>query len=283
MNKKKVCLLIVDPQVDFCDPGEKLTLKDGSSMDRPTGKLYVKGAEEDMRRLADMVRRTKKDLEEIVVTLDSHRTLHIAHPIWWRDSAGEHPKPFTLLNVSDVTGPTAKWRATNQAYQQRSEEYVQKLKVNGRYVLCIWPPHCLIGSAGYQVMPVLFDALCEWEQEFAAVNYVTKGSNIFTEHYSAVKADVYDSEDPGTGLNTNLIKLMQEMDLIAIGGEASSHCVASTVRDIANNFGEDNIRKFMYLEDACSPVPGFEQFEKDFVKEMIDRGMKVTTTDKFLR
>ena len=132
-------------------------------------------------------------------------------------------------------------------------------------------------------MPVLFDALCKWEQEFAAVNFVTKGSNIFTEHYSAAQADVYDPEDPGTGLNKGLIKLLQEMDMIAIGGEASSHCVASTVRDIANNFGDDNIKKMVYLQDACSPVPGFEQLEKDFMKEMIDRGMKVTTTDKFLR
>lgn len=285
---KKVCLLVVDPQVDFCDPGEELKLETkhpvyGDKFVRPVGKLYVKGADEDMKRLAAMVRRVKGDLEEVVVTLDSHRTLHVAHPIFWRDKDGNHPAPFTLINVDDVTGANPKWRATNQGYQQRCVEYVQKLKANGRYVLCIWPPHCLIGSAGYQVMPVLFDALCEWEQEFAAVNYVTKGSNIFTEHYSAVQADVYDPEDPGTGLNTNLIKLLQEMDMIAIGGEASSHCIRATVMDIANNFGDDNIKKLVYLEDACSPVPGFEDKEKEFMKEMIDRGMKVTTTDKFLR
>lgn len=265
---KKVALLVVDGQVDFCDPA---------------GKLSVKGADKDMERLATMIKRVKGDLEEIVSTMDQHRTLHVAHPIWWKDKDGNHPNPFTLINVDDVVGPNPKWHATNRGYQQRSVEYVQNLKANGRYVLCIWPPHCLIGSFGAAIYPPLFDAFCEWEQEFAAVNYVTKGSNIFTEHYSAVQADVYDPEDPGTGLNTNLIKLMQEMDMIAIGGEASSHCVASTVRDIANNFGEDNVRKFVYLEDACSPVTGFEQLEKDFMKEMIDRGMKVTTTDKFLK
>jgi nicotinamidase/pyrazinamidase len=132
------------------------------------------------------------------------------------------------------------------------------------------------------VLPVLFDALCEWESQFAAVNYVTKGSNIFTEHYSAVQADVFDPEDPGTGLNTDLIKTLQDMDVIAIAGEASSHCVASTVRDIADNFGEDNVRKFLYLQDACSPVPGFEQLERDFLDDMVKRGMQVSTTDKFL-
>jgi len=265
---KKVCLLVVDPQVDFCDPA---------------GKLYVKGAEQDMSRLATLIRRAKGDIEEICCTMDQHRAIHVAHPIWWKDKDGNHPAPFTLINVDDVTGPSPKWHATNAGYQQRSVEYVQKLKANGRYVLCIWPPHCLIGSFGASVYPELFKAFQEWEEQFAVVNYVTKGSNPFTEHYSAVQADIFDPEDPGTGLNTNLIKLMQEMDVIAIGGEASSHCVASTVTDIANNFGEDNVRKFVYLQDACSPVTGFESLEKGFLDAMVKRGMKVSTTDKFLR
>lgn len=264
---KQICLLSIDPQYDFC---------------APDGKLSVPGADKDMERLATMVRRCKGKLDEIVVTLDSHRTLHIAHPIWWVDKDGNNPDPFTLISLADVTGADPKWRAYNAGYRDRSIEYVQNLEKNGRYLLCIWPPHCLIGSAGYQVMPVLFDALSEWENEFAAVNYVTKGSNMFTEHYSAVQADVFDPEDPNTGLNTDLIKLLQDMDLIAISGEASSHCVANTVRDIANNFGEDNIKKFVFLEDTSSPVPGFEQLATDFITEMTGRGMQVTTSDKFL-
>lgn len=264
----KVCVLIVDPQYDFCDP---------------KGKLSVSGADKDMERVAKMITRAKKDIDEIVVTLDSHRTLHVAHPVWWKDSNGKHPAPFTLIGVDDVTGANPKWRATNPGYQKRSVDYVKSLAANKRYALCIWPPHCLIGSDGYKVMPVLFDALCLWEEQFAIVNYVTKGSNPFTEHYSAIQADVVDPEDNGTMLNTALISLMQKMDAIAIAGEASSHCVCNTVTDIANNFGEDNIRKFVYLEDACSPVPGFEDLAKNFIGKMIDRGMKVTTTDKFLR
>lgn len=267
---KKVVLLSIDPQFDFCDP---------------TGRLSVKGADKDMERLAKMVNRCKGDLDDIIVTLDSHRTLHIAHPIWWVDSSGNHPTPFTLINEADVTGKNPKWKAYNPGYQERSVEYVQNLQKNGRYVLCIWPPHCLIGSDGYKIMPELFDALCAWEEQFAAVNYVTKGSNMFTEHYSAVQADVFDPEDPKTGLNTDLLLVLQdpEVALIGISGEASSHCVANTIRDIANNFGEDNIKKFVYLEDTCSPVPGFEQLATDFVDEMTKRGMQTSTSDKFLK
>ena len=267
---KQVVLLSIDPQFDFCDP---------------TGKLSVTGADKDMERLAAMVRRCRGDIDDIVCTLDSHHLVHIAHPIWWVDSQGNHPAPFTLIDENDVLGTNPKWKAYNPGFQTRSVEYVQNLKKNGRYVLCIWPPHCLIGSEGYKVQPVLYEAFLEWEGMFAAVNYVTKGSNIFTEHYSAVQADVYDPEDPKTGLNTELLKTLQNPDvaLIGISGEASSHCVRSTIYDIANNFGEENIKKFVYLEDTCSPVPGFENLATEFLDEMTKRGMAVSTSDKFLR
>jgi nicotinamidase-related amidase len=71
--------------------------------------------------------------------------------------------------------------------------------------------------------------------------------------------------------------------LIGISGEASSHCVANTIRDVANNFGEDNIKKFVYIEDTCSPVPFCEKMAEDFINEMTKRGMQITTSDKFLK
>jgi nicotinamidase/pyrazinamidase len=204
----------------------------------------------------------------------------------WSDQDGNHPKPFTTIEEQDVLGSKPKWKSTNPGYQQRLVDYVQALKKNGRYSLTIWPIHCRIGSEGGAVDKAVFDALCEWEDsQFAAVSYVTKGSNIFTEHYSALLADVVDPEDPKTGLNTDLIKTLQDYDVIAISGEASSHCVLSTVTDIANNFGEDNIKKFVYLEDTCSPVdlPPCIKAAEDFVINMSKRGMKVMTSDKFLK
>jgi nicotinamidase-related amidase len=216
--------------------------------------------------------------------MDCHRTLHIAHPIWWEDNHGNHPTPFTLIEEADVIGQNPKWRATNPGYRQRSIDYIKALKINKRYVLCIWNPHCLIGSKGYTIYPELFEAFCEWEHQFASVNFVTKGSNIFTEHYSALLADVYDPEDLSTGLNTDLLSVLQdpEVALIGISGEAGSHCVPNTIFDIADNFGEENIKKFVLLEDTISPVTSFEKNQIDFIDKMTARGMKVTTSDKFL-
>ena len=266
--EKNVVLFIVDPQIDFCSPN---------------GALYVKGAEKDMDRLAKMIKRLKEKLSDIFVSLDSHHPVHISHPIFWVDENGKHPDPFTLIKKDDVVGKNPKWRAYNPGYQKLCENYVTKLEANGRYVLCLWVPHCLIGGQNHAVQPVLFDALCEWEAQFATVNYVTKGSNITTEHYSIIQADVIDDSDPSTMINMRLIEELQKADILAIAGEASSHCVCNTVTDIANNFGDDNIKKIVYLKDACSPVQGFEDNETKFLKDMTARGMKISTTEEFLK
>ena len=114
------------------------------------------------------------------------------------------------------------------------------------------------------------------------VEYVSKGSNFKTEHYSAVKAEVPDPSDPTTNLNTPFITALEEADIIGTGGEALGHCWKNTILDIVNEFDPASIQKFHFLEDASSSVPGFEKEGEEFVHEMIGRGMQVTTTDKFL-
>ena len=259
-------LLIIDPQFDFCNP---------------SGSLFVKGAKKDMERLTEFVNQFKSKLSAIHVTLDSHHFVDIAHPIFWVDGTGKHPDPFTIISLSDVK--SGEWRTKKPSCQKRAEEYIEALEKNARYPLCIWPPHCLIGSNGTKVVPELFEALLGWEEDFNIVNYVTKGSNPWTEHYSAVQADVPDSSDPSTQINSGLIAVLTEADNILVAGEAGSHCLANTVRDIANNFGDDTyIKKLNLLEDATSPVPTFESFQDDFIKEMSAKGMKISKTTDWI-
>ena len=78
----------------------------------------------------------------------------------------------------------------------------------------VWPTHCLIGTPGWCVQKNLMAALQEWERkEFANVDYVTKGSNPWTEHYGGLEAEVPDPSDPTTGLNTRFIQVLQAADL----------------------------------------------------------------------
>ena len=267
---ERIDLLIIDPQVDFCDPG---------------GNLYVDGAEKDMERLANMVKSYGPKIKKIHVTLDCHHLVDVAHPVMWRNSDGKNPDPFTIITTQEIKDGI--WTPVLPSCRQVFIDYCQELEDGKRYPLCIWPPHCLIGSPGNNVIPVLFDALKDWEeQKINIVDYVSKGSNFLTEHYSAVKAEVPDPTDPTTQLNTRLIQTLMEADKILIAGEAGSHCVANTVRDIADGFQDDTyIQKMILLEDAISPVISpfvdFPAIQQAFIDEMKGRGMKTAKTTDF--
>lgn len=293
----KAHLLIVDPQNDFC------IADDGKGH---KGTLVVPGAESDMTRTAAMIRRLGGKLDDIHVTLDSHRPIDISHPTWWkRVGDGAKPAPFTILGIhpdgkrivkfnADATGlhPTDEEYTTylpsflnkGGANGKGSFGYLETLATNNRYPHVIWPEHCIIGSWGAGVVESLHAALCEWERDnFALVNYVTKGSNPYTEHFSGVKAEVPDATDPDTQVNTRLIQTLEQADIIAITGEALSHCVANTVRDIAACFSDPRyIEKLVLLTDASSNVAGFDSFGDAFVKELVAKGMKLSTTTDFL-
>lgn len=252
-------LLLIDPQKDFCDPN---------------GSLSVPGGVKDMDNVAKLIKDKGKKLDDIHITLDSHHLFDIAHPIYWRDSSGNNPTPFTIINPEDMENGT--WTTTVPGLFNRTLQYLKDLKMSARYALCVWPPHCLISSEGHNLMPNVLDAIHEWEKAPGIADMITKGSNPYSEHYSCVMAEVPDPEDPSTQLNTNLIKTLTEADIVLIAGEASSHCVAASVRDIANNFGDDSyISKLHFLKDCSSPVPSFENLEDEFIKEMVARGMKV--------
>lgn len=250
-------LLLIDPQEDFCNPA--------------TGALYVKGAEHDIARLAALVGRVAFD--QVHVTLDTHHLHDIAHPLWWQDDTGIPPAPFTLITAADVAA--GRWRTADPAHQVRSLAYVQALEANGRYPLCVWPPHCLIGSGGNAVAEPLFATLMRLPQP---VHFIRKGENPFTEHYSAIAADVPDPTDPATLPNQALLSALAGADDILIGGEAGSHCVANTVRDLVAH--GIPAAKLVLLTDTFSPVPGFEALQATFLTDLQAAGARTATTEE---
>jgi nicotinamidase/pyrazinamidase len=258
-------LLVIDPQNDFCDPN---------------GSLYVKGAERDMDRIAALVGRLGNKLNAIHVTLDSHRKVDISHPIWFKDSRGRHPAPLTLIAAADVE--KGAWTTTQPSAYGRTLDYLKALDTSGRYPHVIWPYHCLIGDGGHNVWPKLAAAIHDWEDRFAMADFVTKGSNPWTEHFSAVQAEVPDPSDPTTQVNTRLIDTLEHADVVLLAGEALSHCLANTVRDVATKFADPAyVSKLVLLTDASSNVGGFENYGDDFVREMRALGMRTATTTDF--
>lgn len=270
---KKIHLLVIDPQNDFCDISKAA--------------LPVPGANADMERLATLIGRIGRKLEDIHVTLDSHRLVDISHAIWWKDQNGNRPAPYTIISADDVRNSI--WTSRIPAFRKRSLEYVESLESDGKYQLCIWPPHCRIATWGHNVHTALNDALQEWsDKEFAMVDYVTKGSNPWTEHYGAMQAEVPDPSDPGTALNTDFLRMLSEADIVLVAGEALSHCLKETVSQIADNIGEEHIKKFHILTDCTSPIPAvpggpdFPAISEAWLKEMEKRGMVLVKSTDFL-
>jgi len=264
----KTHLLLIDMQNDFCGSGQN-----GCH----AGSLYVPGADQDAERLAKFINKNGKQINSMHATLDSHRSVQVFHPIFWCDSKGTHPDPFTIISVEDVENGT--WVTTNPAWRQRGVEYVRALAARGRFPLCIWPYHTLISSVGHALVPSVSDALIKWEQGyFAMVDYCVKGDYYLSEHYGALEAEVPSPEEPSTQLNTGLVGILQEADVLLIAGEALSHCVKNTVEQVATAFGDENIKKIVLLTDCSSNVPGFENLGTDFVRDMTARGMQISTS-----
>ncbi len=257
-------LLIIDPQNDFC-------AKDGA--------LCVPGAADDCLKLTRLIARLGNQFSSIHVTMDTHHLFHIAHPHFWLDRNGNPPEPFTLITSSLLAA--GDYRTAVPQYQHYATEYVNTLEQTGKYNLCIWPPHCLIGSKGHNIYGILSDSLIEWEQNVPGriVDYTYKGSNIRTEHYSAIRAEVSDAADPGSRTNFTLIERLKSADNILIAGEALSHCVANTVRDLITCIPAD---KLIVLTDASSNVPGFEQLGFEFTEEIEKIGVRLMTSVEFL-
>jgi len=279
----KIDLIVIDPQNDFCVPPMYYSLRNNTGEQELKGALYVNDAENDMIRVANMIKRIGHKLNDIHITLDTHHMMDIAHPYFWKDSNGNHPNPFTIIKYENLKN--GEYTTSIPSLYKRAESYVQSLEKNNRYPLCIWPPHCIIGSWGHNVFEPLYKSLIQWEIENKCmVDYVTKGSNPYTEHYSAIQADVPDPNDVTTQVNTGFVKNLMTCDKIVFAGEASSHCLANSVRDIANQFHDESfIKKIVLLTDGTSPVKGFEFLEDQFIKDMKNKGMELSTTDEFLK
>lgn len=255
----KKALVIIDPQNDFIISPTF------------TGSLGVPGAYEDMLRIVDYI--NKENPDHIVLTLDTHNIFDIAHKAWWINEKGENPSPFTLITKEDVQNGV--WKAAKPEFQEHAEFYVKKLSEQEKYELRIWPDHCIEGTYGHQVNPELAAALKDWElRNDKKVEYVYKGMNHKTEHYSALKAEVV-LDDEDTQLRKDIIKSLSTFDKIVITGEASSHCVAGTTVDLLENL-DDQVRKnVVVLKNCMSPVPGFELGQVKFFEKATELNAQV--------
>jgi len=236
--KGGICLFIIDPQVAFHEGGS----------------LEVTGANDDSTRIASVLDKYGHKIERVVVTLDTHHKKHIAHGCFWTNDKGKSPKDFSVITAADVQ--SGKWTARQPEMREWALEYCQRLEEGKHFKHTIWPEHCLLGDPGHAVSPILLPSLLRWsENRERSITWVLKGQNNRTEMYSALKAEVELDDDPTTKLNTDLIATLATHSLVIVCGEAKSHCVNYTLRDLLHGWPSNRkTADLVLMNDGTSPV-----------------------------
>lgn len=240
-SRPRWAVLGIDAQVTFC---------------HPDGGLFVPGAGDDIARATRWLYRHADRFEGLFFSLDTHRTHQIFHPAWWRDAEGHPPEPMTVIHPDDIQ--SGRW--IPRGSREIALEYATKLEATGRYVLTIWPYHGLLGGVSHALMPVLMEAAIfhagYWD---APPRMVTKGGHETSEHFSIFRPEVESlGGQPVGGFDEGLLDALLSYERVYVFGEAKSHCVLSSLRDLVERLQPerpDALRRFHLLEDCMSPVP----------------------------
>lgn len=282
--------IVIDGQGDFGMP-------EGLIPGLPSGALYVcqdrssvramaedpLGGYQAMKRAAKFLKKKTRTLTDEHFTFDKHHRNHVANHVLWQDRKGHTPPPFTKVTeeavekreLYPVIGDVEiTYGGRIMTFGEYVLFYVRELKRLGRFDLTLWPVHCRADTPGSALVPELSEAAEEFaRQRLAIPDFVTKGSNFRTEHYSAVKAEVPDPDDQsGTGLNMPLIKTMEQADVLYWMGIAGDYCLKNTFLDTIANFGKDAIARSVLLLDCIASID--QAAFAAFVKEMQGLGVK---------
>ena len=242
------------------------------------GSLGVPGSYGDVERLCRFIYSYADRISNITISLDSHDPLQIFHPIWWKDVNGNTPQPFTVITSADIIN--GKWNAV--VNPEDSIDYVENLERLGKKQLMIWPYHCLKGTIGHS-LECMFSNLIYFisTAKRIPITSVIKGENPLSEMYGIFKPEYSKTAH----INTELLSSIERYRKVYVAGEASSHCVLESVKQITEFYGNDKriTSRMCILTDCMSSIPGFESdTEREFLALAEKYGIKlVKSTDGF--
>ncbi|MFA6437239.1 MAG: nicotinamidase [Candidatus Paceibacterota bacterium] len=285
-DAKNVQMLIIDDQVDFSFP---------------TGSLYVAGrsgtgAMDAHQRLVEFLYRYLDLISGITCTMDTHLPYQIFYPSAHLLPDGSHPQPNTVISAKDYRdgkyepNPAMAAQIGLSVLDLRRQfiHYCEQLEKTGKYMLYLWPYHCMLGSPGHRLAGVvdevrLFHSFARGAANIPAI----KGGNPLTEHYSIFSPEVTTLWDgrpiPQAQKNERLIKTLFEADVVIMAGLASSHCVKESIADFLKEIkaqDESLVKKVYILEDCTAAVvipsgPDFTDDANKALKEFENAGMHV--------
>lgn len=243
----KRLLLAIDVQNDFIEGGA----------------LAVPGSIGDVERITRFIFNNMSSITNILCSQDTHFPQQIFHSFWWVNDANEHPAPYTIITYDDVVAgrwnPVIRVKVTNEKGEEEDASlmYLRKLKEAGKKQLCIWPYHCLAATDGASLENQFAKMLYFHSIARASINRVLpKGTDPFSEMYGIIQPEF----DRRNFINTPILTAIEKYDEIYVVGEAASHCLMESVRQIAEHFANrpEITQKITILKDCTSPIPGYE-------------------------
>ena len=237
----KNALLLIDCQVDFCLPN-------------PIGQLYVDGAEMDIFRIIDFILNNMEHITTIYPTLDTHIVYQIFYGGWWTDANRNHPDPYTQIESKEVNIGTFK-PVIDPVW---SIEYIKTLEKQTNKPLMVWPEHTMLGTPGHALVPSLYE-VCYYHSlvRRSQISFQLKGDVPETEMYGVFKPEVLVPKNPrASGINAAFCNLLGKYDKLIVAGEAKSHCVLESLRQLHTFFKdqEEVLKKIFILKDCMSSV-----------------------------
>ncbi len=276
---RRIQLLAIDPQNDFCDLPTAWHGMQTDSNVRIAPSLPVPGAHADMQQLARFITAQGAAIDAITLTLDSHQRFDIGHPSFWRTGDGAAVKPFTTITAAQLRA--GDYVPRDPGALPRVTAYLDALESQGRYTHMVWPVHCEIGSWGHSVHASVLAACGEWQQQRQrATTEEIKGMKHCTKNYSSLKAQEPDTADPSTQLNTRLLAALDKADLLMVAGEASSHCVRATTEHLLQHLPSGRPERIVLLTDCMSAVAGFEAQHQAFLATAQAQGVTLADSNE---
>ncbi len=263
-DSEKIAVVLVDYQHDFVDP---------------SGTLYVPGSEADVARFLTWFYANAHKITTIYASLDTHIPFQIFYSSWWvNPHTNEHPLPFTVITGQDVDNRT--WVPLLEP--EWSAYYVHELQQKARKDLMIWPYHTMQGTLGHMLVSPISEAIA-WHSTARQAQpiYIEKGLTTRTEFYGIFGAEVPDPQSPVSNLNVPLLDAVMQHNKVYIAGEAKSHCVLETERQIVEHYANqpDMLRKLYFLKDCTSsvqhPTIDFDALAEEELAKMQESGVNV--------
>ncbi|MEI7558575.1 MAG: isochorismatase [bacterium] len=260
-DKFKIALMPIDVQNTFCIPGFE---------------LFVGGAPDDSRRLAQFMYANLGRITKIFPTMDTHKAMQIFHSLFFLDAKGNPVPANTMISSSELINDTyninpgvaASLGVSYTALKKHAIHYAQSLERKGKYRLTIWPYHAMLGGIGHALVSIIEEAIFfHTVARNSESGTEIKGGNPLTENYSVLSPEVVDTFN-GTAIaqrNASFIQKLLDYDMLIITGQAKSHCVAWSIDDLLTDIMAKDpslARKVYLLEDCTSPVviPGIVDF-----------------------